>query len=298
MPGRGNYWAHSFEASETLRDRQRSAAGRQHPCQRGDFCSGLAVTMDGAERVTSPALTYDVFCGKCRDSVYRALGEIPELWVRLHCEIGVKGQGGERVSMSRSAPIPLRADIDALLRECLDVLASWDERVRLAASLTLPDTQAARSRPDHGRQVCALARTLAAHLATLLQLPPDAMSRSFPLHDLSLIPEGCHGRTNRTGGYAEVTVDLSGADAGAEILALRHRARAKLGETRMTERLDVPCPDPSCDMLMLVRVQGSEYAAECKACGRLLSAPEYDQWVKLYAATLSFADLPQPAPAA
>jgi hypothetical protein len=38
----------------------------------------------------------------------------------------------------------------------------------------------------------------------------------------------------------------------------------------MRERLDVPCPDPACDLLMLERVQGSDYEAECRACGRLL----------------------------
>ena len=86
-------------------------------------------------------------------------------------------------------------------------------------------------------------------------------------------------------------MDLSGADAGEEILSLRYRARSVLGETRMTERLDVPCPDPSCDLLMLVRVQGSEYAAECQACGRLLTEQEYRTWTRLYAATLSTAEL-------
>jgi len=59
------------------------------------------------------------------------------------------------------------------------------------------------------------------------------------------------------------------------------------------ERLDVPCPDPTCDLLMLVRVQGSSYAAECKACGRLLSEAEYHAWVRLYAATLSSGDIPK-----
>jgi hypothetical protein len=60
----------------------------------------------------------------------------------------------------------------------------------------------------------------------------------------------------------------------------------------MVERLDVPCPSDTCDLLMLVRVQGSDWAAECKACGRLLSDLEYHAWVKLYAATIGHADLP------
>jgi hypothetical protein len=298
MSGRQS-WKVSFRSSESLRarDQRGEPAGNaegQHPCARGAWCADLTVSIaDDGSRVTSPKLTRDVFCQRCRDSVWRALGDIPELWVRLHCELGSKGQHGERVSMSRSAPIPLRGDIDALLREHLDILASWDERVRLAAGLTLPDTQEMRLRPDHGRIVAALTRTLAAHLDRLLLLPADAMSRSFGLHDLGRIPEGAYGRTNRIGGYAEVTVDLSGADAGGEILGLRYRSRSRLGETRMTERLDVPCPDPACDMLMLERQQGSNYAAECRACGRLLTDQEYHQWVNLYASTVSTADVDQ-----
>jgi hypothetical protein len=267
-------------------------AAAQHPCLRGTWCSASSVTTaDDGTQVTAPALTYAPFCEKCRLSVLRTLGDIPELWVRLHCELGNKGQVSERVTMSRSAPLPLRADIDALLREHLDILASWDERVRMSAGLVLPDTQEQRKRPDHGRMVAAFCATLAAHLDRLLSLPADAMARSFPLHDLSRIPEGAYGRTNRAGGYAEVVVELSGADAGEEVLSLRYRARSVLGETRMTERLDVPCPDPSCDLLMLVRVQGSEYAAECQACGRLLTEQEYRAWTRLYAATLSTAEL-------
>jgi len=269
---------------------ERDAA--QHPCARDTWCSGSTVIIgDDGERVIIPALTRETFCSKCQLQVYRSLGDIPELWVRLHCELGNKGQASERVTMSRTAPLPLRADIDALLREHLDILASWDERVRFAAGLVLPDTQEQRRRPDHGRMVDGFCRTLAVNLDHLLALPADPMARSYPLHDLSRIPEGAYGRTNRAGGYADVTVDLSGADAGDEILALRYRSRSVLGETRMTERLDVPCPDPACDMLMLVRQQGSEYAAECRACGRLLTDQEYHAWTRLYAATVSSEDI-------
>jgi hypothetical protein len=223
--------------------------------------------------------------------VWRSLAGIPELWVRLHGELGSKGQAGERIKMSRGAPLPLRADVDALLREHLFILASWDERVRTVKQLVEPDTQAQRQRTDHGRQVATIARTLAVHLDTLLQLPPGPMSRTFSLHDLAKIPEGIHGRTHHLAGYAELVVDLAGTDAGEEILTLHHRTRSVLGETRMRERLDVPCPDPACDLLMLERVQGSDYEAECRACGRLLTTLEYHAWTRLYANSLGSAEI-------
>ena len=265
---------------------------RQRPCVRGLRCRSSETTIsDDGETVTTPALGYDTFCQSDRNAIARALGGLPEQWVRVWQELPVKAAAGEHVTMSRTAPVPLSMAADALLREVSAVLCSWDEAVRMAAGLTLPDTQLARQRRD-GPVIAAVVRTLTAHLDRLLALPLGPMSRSYELHDLGKIPEGTYGRTNTIGGYAEVTVDLSGADAGTEILGLHYRARSVLGETRMTERLDVPCPDPGCDMLMLVRVQGSDYAAECRACGRLLTMNEYHQWTRIYAATLSTADLP------
>lgn len=248
------------------------------------------VTIEDGEQVTSPALTFETFCQSDRNAIYRTLAGIPELWVRVHQELPVKTQGTERVTMSRSAPVPPNLSADALLREILAVLSSWDERLRMDAGLTLPDTQLSRHRRDPV-VLTASVRLLTVHLDRLLALPADAMSRSFSLYDLAKIPEGAYGRSNRIAGYAEVTVDLSGADAGEEILRLSHRARSFLGETRMRERLDVPCPDPACDLLMLERVQGSDYAAECGACGRLLTENEYGSWVRLYAATITTAEL-------
>ena len=80
---------------------------------------------------------------------------------------------------------------------------------------------------------------------------------------------------------------------GEEIHRLNYRTKARIGETRMRDRLDVPCPSETCDLLMLERVQGSEYSAECRACGRLLSEQEYLAWTRLYIATVSHKDLPQ-----
>jgi hypothetical protein len=259
----------------------------QRPCARGERCRSAETTVENDQTITTPALTADTFCRRDRDLIWRCLAELPELWVRVHGELAVKATTfGDKVAGSRTPPVPPNLAADALMREILRVLASWDERIRTAARLTVPDTQLSRQRRD-GRALDSLVRTLRAHLDSLLALRPDAMSRSYPTdsrEDIGRIPEGCYGRSNRTGGYADVTIELSGADAGEDILRLHHRARAFLGETRMCERLDVPCP--GCDLLMLERRQGSEYAAECRECGRLLTTPELHQWARLFAAHL------------
>jgi len=265
---------------------------RQRPCARGLRCRSSETTIsDDGESVTTPALGYDTFCQSDRNAIARALSGLPEQWVRVWQELPVKAAAGEHVTMSRTAPVPLSMAADALLREVSAVLCSWDEQVRMAAGLTLPDTQLARQRRD-GPVIAAVVRTLAAHLDRLLALPAGPMSRSFELHDLAKIPEGTYGRTNTIGGYCEVTVELSGADAGDEILNLAYRCRAFLGETRLRERLSCPCPDPSCNGFTLEKVQGSNYAAECTSCQRLMTEGEFLVWTRIYTAGLTENDIP------
>ena len=248
---------------------------------------------DEGESVTTPALGWETFCQPDRNMIFRALCNLPELFVRLHQELSVKAAGTEHITMSRTAPVPVNLAADALMREVLSVLTSWDEAVRMDAGLTLVDTELSRRRRD-GFVVTAVDKTLRAHFGRLLDLTADAMSRSYSIDgDLGKIPEGCHGRTNLIGGYAEVTVELSGVDAAEEILRLERRCRAFLGETRMRERLDVPCPDPSCESFSLERVQGSNYGAECNQCGRLLLASELATWARIFTAGLTLADIPE-----
>jgi hypothetical protein len=268
---------------------------RQRPCARGLRCRSSETTVnDDGETVTTPALGYDVFCRSDRDMIARTLTGIPEMWVRVHQELSVKAAGTEWVSGSRTALVPPNMAADALLREVIAVLVSWDERVRMAAGLTLPDTQLARHRRD-SVAVTSAVRTLSAHLDRLVALPAEPMSRAFELHNLDRIPEGAYGRTNTIAGYADVTVDLSGADAAEEILQLSRRCRAFIGDTRMRERLPCPCPDPACDVFMLERVQGSAYSAECRQCGRLMTAGEFATWTKIYTAGLDRRDIPADA---
>lgn len=249
---------------------------------------------DDGESVTTPALGYGVFCRSDRDMIARTLSGIPEQWVRVHQELSIKAAGTERVSGSRSAPIPANMAADAILREVIAVLVSWEECVRVAAGLTLPDTQLARRRRD-SVAVTGAVRTLSAHLDRLVALPAAPMSRAFELHNLERIPEGAYGRTNTIGGYCEVTVDLSGVDAAEEILSLSRRCKAFVGDTRMREALNVPCPDPSCSGFSLEHIQGSAYAAECRACGRLMTTGELGTWTKIFTAGLDHRDIPASA---
>ena len=285
---RESYWVHSQDAIGDDEPQARKRQG-QRRCARGEHCADVETGEDGAPVA---AWAERAFCDRDTRQIARCLTGTPEQWVALHQEIGHKQPGaGDKVSGSRTPPIPLNATIDALLREYVAVLASWDERVRMAAGLTLVDTGLSRKRRD-AVAVQAMTRLLAAHLDRLLALPPEPMARSFPLaRDGSVImprgevPEDVPGFIRPIAGYADVTLVLSGADAGLEILALHHRGRSLLGQTRRPPvKLDgVPCKQ--CDLKELAQpADRPQYKSECASCGHLMTPQEYASWAGQYKA--------------
>ena len=248
----------------------------QRLCAQGDWCRGYRI--EDGKRL--PALTPRPFCEPCTRLIAKNLDDLPARYAQLYAELGNKGGNGlgERVTMTKEAPVPLRLDIDALMREIVDVLGSWDERVRVTAGLSFPDDEDGRRRRD-GTALTAYVETLAVYLSTLLSLQPEPMRRDIPLSE---VRPGDAGVVHVSAQYASVNRDLSGIDAGTEILALHRRCRAKLAETHRRDHLDVPCP--GCDSLGLWRDAGSDFAAGCDQCGRQVTYDEYDLWVPQIAA--------------
>lgn len=204
----------------------------QRPCARGDRCS---------ERDTDgPALGPRPFCESDRILIGRCIQWLPEAFARLWLEIGHRSSGsGEKVATSRTPATPINLEVDALLGEMVEVVASWAERVADVAHLHEPGTATLRRRRD------SIALTqgtglLAAHLDVLLGLPADAMARAVPL-DEQLLDGYPHGVAHPGAGTATVNVDMSGADAGIELLAVHRRCRHVLGLTPRHEHVPVAC---------------------------------------------------------
>jgi hypothetical protein len=252
-------------------------------CARGDHCPAAVHAPDGA-LVPALAPSGCPYCTRCASAVHRTLGAMPWRYAWLRWHIGDKGTAppGPRVTGTREAPIPLRADIDALIREMVSVLSDWDERVAAAAGLDRPGTELARRRRDEVA-LPAAAAALRAHLPVLLALPAEPMMRTMPLsRNAPPLPPGTTGWVHQAAGYVRYFADLSGADAGRDIFRLAWLSRRLLGETvPPPERLDgVPCK--GCDVLALVACADPEYRSECESCGDILSPGEYLEWVRKY----------------
>ena len=236
------------------------------PCARGDRC---------AERGPggAPALGPRAFCGTDRNTIARALDWMPEAYTELYLRLPDKGTGvGGRVSGSRTQPVPPNLGVDALMVDMVRVLGSWDERVRAVAnlrelSLAMRDAVA----------LVTMVRTLSAHLDALLALPAEPMLRSVSLQQAAQLPPGTVGNVRPAAGYADVMLDLSGADAGLEILKLHGRARHMLGLTSQHHDLPVPCWN--CGLRTVRRWDGTAGLAdeaECMECGEKYTAERYN----------------------
>lgn len=284
MPG----WVHSDPDADDGYWRT-ARRGSRSECARKDHCADPR-TEDGQ---TAPAWTRTVFCDKDLGRIRWALRSIPELWVQLHLELGEKPRcGDDRVSGSREAPVPVRLDIDALLRETEFTLAVWAERVRCEspAGLSPADTQSGRSQRA-GVSLAASSALLREHLLTLVALPADMVVWSASLYRVrteladDIDAEVIIGRV-KPGGWAALVSEASGADAGLACLDLYYRMRRALGLTAVVYRLRAPCS--SCGAADIRQAQGDEYL-ECHTCHRLYNRRDYDAIAKAHRELLEHA---------
>lgn len=274
------YWVHSDPQSPgESRSRRR--------CCRGDRCASGQPTPpdDGGEAGYTPewADPPSPFCRRDTRHVMYALVALPARYGDLRRLLGDKPAGhGDKITMSRTPPTPLRLDYDALMYDTWAVLTSWEARVQEAAQLAWSPAMAARRR--HQFAVAAAVKVLEAHFDRLLALPAAGMTRMIPLAaQMVLPPQLTGGHVHPYAGFAEVDVMLDGAAAGRELLALNQRARSLLGETiPPRERLTgVPCKH--CDALALEDAS-PEYKSHCTECGHLLTPGEYKDHVARWAA--------------
>jgi hypothetical protein len=265
--------------AETYTDRSRPTAR----CARGEHCSG-SVTDDTGAQVAAWADLPLPFCRKDTGAVTRAVLGFPEQFVLLTMALGEKTRvTDDRVSGSRTPPVPVRLDVDALIWDMVLILCSWDERAADREKLTRPATWLSRYR-RHQVAIPAAVTTLAPRLRDVLCYPPQAMFRIYGLAAAALLPAGQVTRVNTTGGYAEALVDMDGAAAGTEFLRLERRCRHALGLTLPppADLEGIPCR--RCDQLALQVAPELEYRSECANCGSLLGPEEYKVWVDQYAA--------------
>jgi hypothetical protein len=256
------YWIHSAPAD--------ADGDGQRPCARGERCA----SRDAGK---NPLLGPRTFCAADRAHIATCLGWLPEAYVELYLRLAEKGSGGhDKVSGSRDHSVPPNLGVDALMVEIIHLVASWDDRVRAVANLSEPGRRVSSRRMDAGVPLSRMVATLSAHLDAALALEPEPMMRYIPISQAADLPPGTIGWVRPAADYAEVMLDLSGAEFGLEILTVHRKIRHLLGLTPKHQDLPVPCW--SCGVKAVRRWDGGAGLAdeaECGECGETYTNERY-----------------------
>ena len=263
----------------------------QQPCRRETWCASSVIVCDNPDGSGRRVPEYGPrpFCQRDADLVQHSLEELPAQYAHLTAELGNPAVRAQPVRVPFGPRIPLRVDIDALLRLIAESLVSWHERVAVVDHLSFPEGHLARARRD-GHAVERAVDVIAPRMAALIALPPEPMMRAVDLRDLAAMPDSTPGVVHAA--FAEIVYDLDGGDAGMEILNLRHLCRAVLGETKAKpdELIGVPCRADGCGLRALVRAEPPSdpadrgHYSECLACGDRMDETDYAEWTALCAA--------------
>lgn len=305
MP-RGQYWVDSFRSSDFNGDDRhgRAKQGRrqpvsdlavplagegQHPCPRGTFCASSTRDADGNWH---PLMINSAFCPADESAITNALPDLPRSYALLALRIGDPVRSGR--ALGRRPPgsrVLVNAEADALLRTSSAVLMGWAARVRHVPGLRLSPNRHLPGKPEGVRDNCGV---LARHVTQMLALPPGPTFRTWTwppdghmpadleaeLADLEIVHAG--------DGWATCVTDLSGTEAGLDVLDLAARFRRILGESpARPEPLEgVPCR--SCEEIALVEADPPHDPAlekeksRCTSCGDRMTAEEYASWTARY----------------
>lgn len=253
--------------------------GPPRVCGRGEYCrEARSVRQDNGGYARVPAQTPRTFCDGDRSFIADCLDWLPEAYLQLYMRLPERSRRGlERVAGSPYPPVPPNLEFDALMCEMVFILSSWEERIRRVASLS--GTGAAMSRRRRGGVAMTTIRTvLAGHLDALLALEAEPMARTVPLAQAATVLPEERGFVRPAAGYVETLEDLSGVNAGLEILWLHHRCRSVLGLTPKHEDLPLPCWNPDCEHKAVRRwdgLAGLEDEAKCSNCGEVYANDRY-----------------------
>lgn len=211
----------------------------------------VTISVDVSKVCARPSCTNDVeqdipFCRSHVEQIIKALRDLPSLYVQLRMSlVPSSGTGSEKVSGSKTAPLPLNVGALSLADDIAGYLCDIEDSLRKVLGFvpagrrdSTADEPLRRDsvwHPREGPRVAAASRFLIAAIEQLLDSP--------------------------TGDYA-----------GNELIDLAGQAKALLGGGRGDVRLPVPCPSIECQSVALVREGGSD-VVRCEprlgGCGRV-----------------------------
>lgn len=221
-----------------------------HRCIRGPRCN--ATTLEDGERRPAATSRPDTVCDTCAESIHLAVADLPDTWLHLHANIGDHNhRTGQRVTTSRSAPININTDIDALKTSIVEWLVIAAARIADHLNTTAP-RPANNTDTEHLRVVQAATQLITPHTELLIDLPEDdvVIWRTDTDYAGESIPHVTNTGHRVYVPNVEVTAQ-TGLQIALQLHDLRRRARKLLALTSPQDKLSTPCP--GCNQIELHR---------------------------------------------
>lgn len=257
-----------------------------HACIAGQECRG-ATTTDGQR---SPKTTEkpDAVCEPCTHAVTVAVNDMVEIWLALHMAIGDQTRRkAQKVSGSRSAPINLNTDVDALKMSITEWLVAAAARV--AETLNIDDPHPRNNTDtEHARIILACTRILTPHIDTLTHSGADDVMVWLSASETEYPGERFYIDTDGVPHVGVSIVRYTGLQIANQLVNLRRKARSLLALTTPQDKLSMPCPGCNQNELTrshIVSINGKDIdQIDCGSCRLSWPYERYRQlcliWVK------------------
>lgn len=160
-------------------------------------------------------------------------------------------------------------------------LLDWlrEDYAKLAVLMPLPiaETVGRRTRASSFGHPAAWASDEKAAIADILNATESALREycghgEAPAPEISEAGKVRHAWIYLTDRFGDLCTFPAAADTANELVDLHRRIYAGLGETRMADKLPVPCPE--CDRVEMVRTVGCVY---CQSCGLTFPDDQYER---------------------
>lgn len=224
----------------------------EHRCVTGTRCRAASLDDDGQKQ---PAVTAkpQTLCDECTRTVTWAINDLPAMWVALHIAIGDQTRHqAQRVSASRTAPINLNADVDALKVAIVEWLVA--AAAPIAEALNVDDPRPRNNTDtEHARIVDACTRIIAPHIDRLIALPADDVTIWLTGAETEYPGERFHVDDNGVPHRGTARRVMTGPDLALKLTHLHGVARSMLAITTPRDKLPLPCP--YCNQYELSRSQ-------------------------------------------
>lgn len=250
-----------------------ATATATHRCLAGPACRAAEIIDD--EHQGAPTEEANTLCPVCLKNITNAIRQLTGDWARLYVSLGDRSPGNQlKASGTPTPPIPISARKEALMAE---IVETAERAATLVAQALHKDPPTGRRRtapamnikdrhgglehrgPHQGSAAGAAEDTvhptayqrLTAAIRLIepnIDLLSTAPAAPFAIWDKA--GEDLYQPLQRdeqtgepTSARGRLFVDLTGLDLAQQLTKLHHDTRAELGQTRLRERLGMPCPN-------------------------------------------------------